>query len=293
MGGSHQHPGRQASRLSEKARVCKARGCRFSSPVCVYNSRMHSRHVTPDHVVADSQSQTIKAQLRLRALILSGQLQGGARIAELALVDLLGMSRTPIRAALVRLEQEGLLVSVPNGGFAIKTFSEKEVSDAIELRGCLEGLMARMAAERGVSAEHLGLASDCLEAIDGLLDQPSLDDSAFTRYVALNARFHGGLLEMAASEVIRKEAERATALPFASPSAFVLSGGDSSQARDMLIIAQHQHRQVLQAISLREGSRAESLMREHSRLAQRNLKAVIAAGGQVRVPGLQLIRRGN
>ena len=55
-----------------------------------------------------TQSQTLKAQLALRELILSGALAPGERIAELAMVDRLGLSRTPLRAALIRLEQEGL-----------------------------------------------------------------------------------------------------------------------------------------------------------------------------------------
>ena len=86
-------------------------------------------------------SQAVKAQLRLREMILAGELPGGARIAELALVDRLGVSRTPIRAALMRLEQEGLLQALPGGGYAVRTFSERDVSDAIELRGTLEGLV--------------------------------------------------------------------------------------------------------------------------------------------------------
>ncbi|HXE51111.1 MAG TPA: GntR family transcriptional regulator, partial [Ramlibacter sp.] len=79
-------------------------------------------------------SQAVKAQLRLREMILAGELPSGARIAELAIVEKLGVSRTPIRAALVRLEQEGLLQALPNGGFAVRTFSERDVSDAIEMR---------------------------------------------------------------------------------------------------------------------------------------------------------------
>ena len=58
----------------------------------------------------ESGSQAVKAQQRLRELILTGELAAGSRIAELALVELLGVSRTPIRAALMRLEQEGLAV---------------------------------------------------------------------------------------------------------------------------------------------------------------------------------------
>ena len=96
-------------------------------------------------------SQTVRVQLRLRELILGGELKPGARIAELTLVERLGASRTPIRMALVRLQEEGLLEALPHGGFAVKDFSESDIHDAIELRGTLEGLCARLAAERGVS----------------------------------------------------------------------------------------------------------------------------------------------
>ena len=53
--------------------------------------------------------------------------------------------------ALVRLEEEGLLEAIPSGGFMVKAFSERDILDSIELRGTLEGLAARFAAERGVS----------------------------------------------------------------------------------------------------------------------------------------------
>ena len=70
-----------------------------------------------EEVHPTSLSQAVKAQMGLRAMILAGELAGGTRIAELSLVDKLAVSRTPIRAALVRLEQEGLLVALPGGGF--------------------------------------------------------------------------------------------------------------------------------------------------------------------------------
>src|SRR5690242_21073308 len=118
---------------------------------------------------ADAGSQAVKAQLRLRELILAGELPGGTRIAELALVDRLGMSRTPIRAALMRLEQEGLLEALPGGGYAVRTFSERDVADAIELRGTVEGLAARIAAERGAPAAVMTQARQCIEQIDAVL----------------------------------------------------------------------------------------------------------------------------
>jgi GntR family transcriptional regulator of vanillate catabolism len=233
----------------------------------------------------------VQALLRMRAMILDGEWPGGSRIAELAVVEKLGFSRTPIRAALLRLEQEGLLDALPNGGYAVKTFSERDVSEAIELRGTLEGLCARLCAERGATPQLLGEAQVCLQAIDAVLDQPTLDADAFSRYVDLNARFHALLSEMSGSTVITKELERVYGLPFASPSGFVVAQAHSPKARDRLIVAQDQHWQVLDAIERREGSRAEALMREHSRIAQRNLRETILNQANHPVPGVRLIHK--
>lgn len=249
----------------------------------------------PTDAPEEGGSQAVKAQLRLREMILAGELPGGARIAELAIVEKLGVSRTPIRAALMRLEQEGLLEALPNGGYAVRTFSERDVSDAIELRGTIEGLSVRMAAERGVAPVVLGEARECLKQIDELLREAALNDEAFSRYVVFNQRFHALLGELSGSAVVTREMERVAGLPFASPSAFVVVQANSPQARDMLVVAQDQHWQVLDAIEQREGARAEAIMREHSRLAQRNLQDVLNGPARVHAPGampaLKLIRR--
>jgi GntR family transcriptional regulator of vanillate catabolism len=155
----------------------------------------------------------------------------------------------------------------------------------------VEGLAARFAAERGVSAVVLGEARHCLDGIDDLLEQPALDDEAFTRYVGLNQRFHVLLSEMAGSTVLARELDRVVNLPFASPSGFVVVQSNSPRARDMLIVAQDQHRQVLDAIERREGSRAEGIMREHSRLAQRNLREAVQGPHLHSMPGVRLIRQ--
>ncbi|MEO7127631.1 MAG: GntR family transcriptional regulator [Rhodoferax sp.] len=248
----------------------------------------------PDPVAPDTPdagtSQAVKAQLRLREMILAGELPGGARIAELSIVEKLGVSRTPIRAALMRLEQEGLLDALPNGGYAARIFSERDVSEAIELRGTLEGLSARLAAERGVAPALLAGARECLNLIDDALGQPALDDGAFSSYVRLNERFHAVLASMADSHTVARELERVTSLPFASPSGFVVRQANSPQARDMLVVAQDQHWQVLDAIAAREGARAEAIMREHSRIAQRNLREALQSRQLDQMPGVRLIR---
>jgi GntR family transcriptional regulator of vanillate catabolism len=239
---------------------------------------------------AEGGSQAVKAQQRLRELILAGDLPAGARIAELALVERLGMSRTPIRAALMHLKQEGLLEPLPGGGYAVRTFSEREVADAIELRGTLEGLAARLAAERGVRPGLLAQARECLAQIDLVLRDSALDDETFSAYVELNGQFHKQLSEMADSAVLAREIERAASLPFASASGFVGVHINDAQARDTLVVAQHQHRQVLDAIERREAGRAEALMREHSRIARQNMQVALRDPAASGTPGVQLIR---
>ena len=66
---------------------------------------------------------------------------------------------------------------------------------------------------------------------------------------------------------------------------------DVPQARDMLIVAQDQHWQVLDAIERREGARAEAIMREHSRIAQRNLREAVQSHNLDQMPGVRLIRK--
>ncbi|HEY4069337.1 MAG TPA: GntR family transcriptional regulator [Burkholderiaceae bacterium] len=238
-------------------------------------------------------SQTARAQLALRELILGGELSAGTRIAELWLVERLGVSRTPVRLALVRLAEEGLLDALPSGGYAAKDFSESDIIDAIELRGTLEGLAARLAAERGASPALMAEARAVLARIDVALAMPALTPATFAVYERENARFHVLLAEMAGSALVARQLEKAKALPFASPNGFVMAQADGPDARDLLVVAQAQHGMVLEAIAQREGARAEALMREHARIARRNLQQVLQGQRTLRlVPGANLIRRG-
>jgi GntR family transcriptional regulator, vanillate catabolism transcriptional regulator len=71
---------------------------------------------------------------------------------------------------------------------------------------------------------------------------------------------------------LSQEYVRMAALPFAGPSSFVLGQSASAQTFARFTVAQDQHRQVIEAIAARQGTRAESLMREHAAIAQRNLQ---------------------
>lgn len=238
-----------------------------------------------------SASQTVKAQLALRDLVLEGKLRPGERVSELQMVERLGVSRTPVRSALARLAEEGLLEAIPSGGFAVRAFSEREVFEAIEIRGTLEGLAARLAAERGASPADLQRIARCLHAIDEVV-QPLKQTIDVSRYVELNAEFHGLLVGLSGSQALARQLERAGALPFASPSALVLLQSASPEAHHILTVAQDQHRCVVDAIERRESGRAEAIMREHARLAHRNLERAFANHRILDlVPGSVLIQR--
>lgn len=238
-------------------------------------------------------SQTLRAQLLLREAVVGGQLKAGERVTELALVERLGMSRTPIRAALTRLLDEGLLEALPGGGYVVRDFSEADIRDAIELRGTLEGLAARLAAERGCGTATLAGLREAVARIDELLAAPGLSEAAFAAYGEHNARFHALLSEACGSALVQRQLQRACTLPFASPNAFVMLRTTGTAARDRLLVAHEQHRAVVEAIARGEGARAEALMREHARNAHANLGEALASQQALqRLPGASLIRRG-
>jgi GntR family transcriptional regulator of vanillate catabolism len=215
-------------------------------------------------------SHSQRALITLRQRILSGALPGGTRLAEVALADELGISRTPIRAALSRLAEEALLER-KGAGFVVRRFDLADVVDAIELRGVLEGTAARLAAERGALPADLAEADEILGKIDIALADP-LDLDAYSN---LNSRFHALLARMAQSPVLQTEITRISGLPFAGPSAFI----EDTRARQLattLTLAQSQHRAIVEAITAREGARAEALAREHARAARHNAEDLLA-----------------
>lgn len=240
----------------------------------------------------DRISQAEKAVVGLRGLILSGGFDAGSRLPEVAVAERLGISRTPLRQAMDRLVSEGLLERIPTGGCRVIQFHLDDVNDAIELRGVIEGTAARLAAERGITAEDHTEAVRVLEALDavvGASEQIDLD-----RYVKLNARFHELLASMCGSDLVRREVERISRLPLASPSAFLRGQEAIPDFRASLVRAQAQHHALLEAIVAREGARAEALAREHARLARENFKFLQDADPVLatRIPGLSLVKSG-
>jgi len=210
--------------------------------------------------------------LRLREIILKGNFQAGERISELPLVAALGVSRTPIRLALERLAHEGLLEPYPTGGFIVRGFTLNDVWDSIEIRGTLEGMAARLAAERLTSAADLDVLRSNQDEMDGI-DQASAD--LFPLYLELNDAFHAEIVRLAKSPMLRTALDRLFCLPFAGPSALVPSPLKLPDASERFRIGSEHHHLLIDAIARGHASFAESLAREHSRLTRRHLELAV------------------
>ena len=235
-----------------------------------------------------NRTQIMRALLALRELILSGEFKPGERMSELPLVERLGVSRTPLRLALAQLEHEGLLRGLEGGGYVVREFTRADINDAIELRGVLEGTAARFAAERGASTRDLRGLRSTNDAIHELVHRA--DYESFERYVALNECFHARILKIAGSPLLERALESIVSLPFAGPSAFVLAEAELPASREILVVAHRHHAGLLEAIERRQGARAESLAREHARIALTNLEIVLRHREMLdRLPGASLI----
>jgi len=219
-----------------------------------------------------SSSQTARATLALREMLVQGRLRPGEKIREVPLSEQLKISRIPLHLALERLANEGFLEVLPKRGFRVQSFSVEDMYDSIELRGLLEGAAARMAAERLKDVHSLASIETLSREILTLVRKSKMTIDVFTRYIELNARFHAALLDLAGSRMLRRAIERACCLPFASPSAFLNRQYISNDLRELFLISADQHCAIVDAIANREGMRAESVAREHARVARRNFE---------------------
>jgi GntR family transcriptional regulator of vanillate catabolism len=238
-------------------------------------------------LLAGVDSQTARALFSLRELLIRGEVAPGERMAELPLVARLGVSRTPIRLALERLAHMGLVDLNAGGGFTVRGYTPSEALDAIEIRGVLEGTAARLAAERLADSTEVATLRDLGEEMDRL-ERLTLDSVG--RYMDLNEAFHSTIIDMAKSAMLTRAYSHAISLPFASPSAMVFPTSGLAHADEALAVAKEHHRGIVEAIAKRQGTRAESLTREHAFIGRRVLAMALSdAEALARVPGASLI----
>ena len=235
-------------------------------------------------------SQTTKATLGLRELLLNGSFKPRERVPELRLVEELGVSRTPLRIALMTLEHEGLLETLPGGGFVVREFTRTDIDDAIELRGVLEGTAARFAAERLEVDEELEPLREICTELDLVVRSPSME--TFMEYLRLNEEFHQAFRDLAKSPQLERALEHVLALPFGPASALLMvQHATMPESWEILLVAQHQHHALIDAIGRREGGRADAIAREHARIARQNLDNALENRQLLdRLPGSTLLR---
>ncbi|MBV7486698.1 GntR family transcriptional regulator [Bordetella sp. BOR01] len=232
-------------------------------------------------------TQIIKVVDELREAIISGALQPGERIIELQFSAKLGVSRTPLRLALAELEREGLLERRSSRGFRVRAFSANEIADAIEVRGALEGMAARLVAERGLDSESDALMKASVEKGWALMKHPSGKIDAFA-WRTVNAEFHAVLVAACGNRALEAAIAANNNVAFSGPGALALQHYPDDSDLALLRRAQEDHEAVYLALKMRQGGRAEGLMKEHAwrSSANRRMKmaAIRAAGAGAATP---------
>lgn len=191
-----------------------------------------------------------RAYLAVKEAILNGDLPPGSRLVELALADDLGMSRTPVREALNRLLAEELAVVDPMRGMIVKPFDAREVEDFYTLREVLDGLAAKLAAQR--------ISQDQIIRLGALVERMELatekgDEKAL---VHANVLFHETIFDASANQrllslgrTLSDFVRRLSSVAFSDPER------DREVARE--------HRAILDALESRDPEQAERCAREH------------------------------
>jgi DNA-binding GntR family transcriptional regulator len=203
-----------------------------------------------------------EAHRRLRELIVSGHFQPNERLVEAAVAMALGTGRSAVRAALVRLDQEGLVTLEPNRGARVRLISDREALEIEEVRAALEGLLVGRAANNATDADLGDLRQVLVEMRERVRSGDSIG------YSELNARFHQRIW-IAADH----------------PTASRLVGGLKSQSirfQYQTILrpgrterSMREHELIFSALAEHDRQAAETAMREHLGEVLETLKWVI------------------
>jgi DNA-binding GntR family transcriptional regulator len=150
---------------------------------------------------------SVAATELIREAIIDGTLEPGQRLKEEELARELGISRTPIREALLMLQAEGLVDAIPNRGAMVRVHTSVDLEDLYQLRALLEGYAARRAATRITDEEIEVLRASC-ERFDALDSEKELRE-----FVRENMVFHSTILDIAGSARLSSMVRRVIELP--------------------------------------------------------------------------------
>lgn len=185
----------------------------------------------------------------VRKAIVEGRVAPGERLKEEELARELGISRTPVREALLILHAEGLVDAAPNRGATVRAHTAEDLEELYELRAVLEGYAARRAA-RLVDDDQIRRLHESCERF-GTLECATIEE-----IVAENATFHGIVLEAARSTRLVGMVRSVVELPLVYRSYVSYSPAQTA-------ISLHYHRQLAAALERRDAERAELIMKEH------------------------------
>jgi DNA-binding GntR family transcriptional regulator len=191
----------------------------------------------------------------MRAAIIREIFGGGERLQDRVLAQMLGVSRTPVREALQRLASEGFVENVPRLGLVVAEITSQDIEDIYVMRIALEGLAARLAAERASTSE--------IEAMTALNEQiaEATERGDVAAMTALNKRFHETIYGAARNprlanllDTFHDAVQRFRWSTLSVP----------ERARETI----EEHRQVVEAIRTRNAAEAERLARLHKERAK-------------------------
>lgn len=212
----------------------------------------------------DIQTATETATERVREAILRGEIAPGSRLHQVSLAEHLGISRTPLRAALVALTHTGLVTYESNRGYRVREFSPDQIRDSFRIRAELEAIACKFAASRIKDSEIAELHA--LVALgDELLAGGVLKPENHAPYRDMNVRFHRAIQEAADSPWIMDFVDRVHSVPLSSDRIILW--------QDWTVIhrSHDDHHRIANALAARDGERAAALMREHIMFAQEYL----------------------
>jgi DNA-binding GntR family transcriptional regulator len=203
----------------------------------------------------------------IRRSILEGSLPPGQRIVEQQLAEMLNVSRTPVREALLKLERENLVARVGRG-MAVRRYSSDEVRDIYSLRAHLESFAARIAADRITEAELVALGRIQDEMDHEPLEMSSDVIRALSRE---NQRFHALVVRAARNDPLSRCFAQVFQLPLLYK-AYVYFDEERRRRSD------RDHRELIEMLRAGDAAAAEQHWRSHLRRGGEVLAQHLAAG---------------